>query len=90
MKFLYILHYFWKIPSELPCSYREITRNCPLAPGSSQRIPRAGGQFLVISQYAQRNSLALLEFQSLDEVKTLVYMEVYILSEFLSLEELFI
>ena len=34
--------------------------------------------------------LALWEFQSLDEVKTLVYMEIYILSRMLSLEELFI
>ena len=35
-------------------------------------------------------SLALWKFQSLDKVKTLFYMEVYILSRFLSLEELFI
>jgi len=34
--------------------------------------------------------MTLWEFQSLDEVKTLVYMEVYILSRHLSLEEYFI
>ena len=34
--------------------------------------------------------LTLWKFQSLDEVKTLVYMEVYILSRHLSLEEYFI
>ena len=32
----------------------------------------------------------LWKFQSLDEVKTLVYMEVYILNRLLSLEEYFI
>jgi len=31
--------------------------------------------------------LSLWKFQSLDEVKTLIYMEVYILSKLLSLEE---
>ena len=36
------------------------------------------------------NPVALWELQSLDEVKTLVYMEVYILSKLVSLEESFI
>ena len=34
--------------------------------------------------------ITLWEFQSLDEVKTLIYIEVYILSRLLSLEEYFI
>ena len=39
---------------------------------------------------ASDRKLALWKFQSLDEVKTLVYMDIYILSRLLSLEEYFI
>ena len=42
--------------------------------------------FLIFKQTV----FSLWKFQSLDEVKTLVYMEVYILSRLLSLEEYFI